>query len=74
MGAEDRRLPKEGRLWMSIIAFMNVLTTLVISVVSAVMITLCIDMVEKMLKEEKISDFSCKYRFFFVPLQSKIDI
>jgi len=32
---------------------MNVLTTLVISVVSAVMITLCIDMVEKMLKEEK---------------------
>ena len=53
MGAEDRRLPKEGRLWMSIIAFMNVLTTLVIRVVSAVMITLCIDMVEKMLKEEK---------------------
>ena len=32
---------------------MNVLTTLAISVVSAVMITLCIDMVEKMLKEEK---------------------
>ncbi len=59
---------------MSIIVFMNVLTTLVISVVSAVMITLCIDMVEKMLKEEKIFDFSCKYRIFFVPLQSKIDI
>ena len=33
---------------------MNVLlTALVISFVSAVMITLCIDMVEKMLKEEK---------------------
>lgn len=32
---------------------MNVLTTLVISVVSAVMITLCIDMVEKLIHEAK---------------------
>ena len=32
---------------------MNILTTLFVSFVSAVMITLCIDMVEKMLKEEK---------------------
>ena len=30
---------------------MNVLTTLVISIISAVMITICIDMVEKLLKE-----------------------
>ena len=32
---------------------MNILTTLFVSFVSAVMTTLCIDMVEKMLKEEK---------------------
>ena len=35
---------------------MNVLTALVISIVSAVMITLCIDMVEKMLKEDRPTD------------------
>ena len=31
---------------------MNVLTTLAISVICAVVITLCIDMVEKMLKNQ----------------------
>ena len=35
---------------------MNVLTALVISIVSAVMITLCIDMAEKMLKEDRPTD------------------
>ena len=35
---------------------MNVLTTLVISIISAVMITLCMDMVEKMLKEDRPLD------------------
>ncbi len=32
---------------------MNILTSLVISFIGAVMITICIDMVEKILKEEK---------------------
>lgn len=35
---------------------MNILTTLAISIISAVVITFCIDMVEKMLKEDRPTD------------------
>ena len=45
---------------------MNILTTLAISVISAVVITFCIDMVEKMLKEDRPTDWEKRDRLLLL--------